>query len=119
MLYQVLATALVLLPFMLVQFRPYDPATTGRLILLGVMFTAVHHTLFAAVLKHFSVKTASVIASVQPAVAAVFAWLLLGEIPTWRVVAGGSIVSAAAVFETSRGPGPPAAGPLPAQLRVG
>lgn len=102
MLYQVLATALVLLPVMSGQFRSYDPAVSGKLILLGVVFTAVHHTLFAAVLKHFSVKTASVIASVQPVVAGTFAWLILGEVPTWRVVAGGLIVIAAAAFETGR-----------------
>ncbi len=102
MLYQVLATALVLLPAMSSQFRAYEPTVTGKLILLGVLFTAVHHTLFAAVLKHFPVKTASVIASVQPVIAGGFAWLILGEVPTWRVVAGGMIVIAAAAFETQR-----------------
>jgi len=102
MLYQVLATVLVLLPVMSTRFQTYDGPTAGKLVLLGVMFTAVHHTLFAAVLKHFSVKTASVIASIQPVFATTFAWLLLGEIPTWNIVAGGVIVVGAAVFETSR-----------------
>ena len=102
MLYQVLATSIVLLPFMSGHFQVYQPEIIGKLLLLGLVFTAIHHTLFAAVLKHFSVKTASVIASVQPAIAAVFAWIVLGEIPGWRVVLGGSIVIFAAVFETSR-----------------
>jgi len=91
-----------LLPVMSLQFRTYEPAVVGKLILLGVMFTAVHHTLFAAVLKHFPVKTAGVLASVQPVLAGAFAWLILDEAPTWRVVAGGLIVIAAATFETSR-----------------
>lgn len=105
MLYQTLATALVLFPLMLGHFQTYDRATTGKLILLGVMFTAIHHTLFAAVLKHFSVKTASVIASIQPVLAGTFAWLILGEVPTWRIAAGGLVVIAAAAFETSRNVG--------------
>lgn len=102
MLYQVLATALVLLPLMSTRFEVYDRPTAGKLVLLGVMFTAVHHTLFAAVLKHLSVKSASVIASVQPVMAGTFAWLILGEVPTLRIVAGGLVVIAVAAFETSR-----------------
>lgn len=102
MLYQVIATVIVLFPVMFARFKPYDAATTGKLVLLGVVFTAVHHTLFAAVLKHFPVKTASVIASVQPAIAAVFAWLIIDEVPGWRVIAGGLIVISAAAFETGR-----------------
>jgi len=102
MLYQVIATVIVLLPFMISRFEVYPGKIIGQLVLLGVVFTAIHHTLFAAVLKHFSVKTASVIASVQPAVAACFAWLILGEVPGWQVVAGGLIVITAAAFETSR-----------------
>ncbi len=102
MLYQVIATVLVLLPFMFSRFEIYPGRVIGQLMLLGVVFTAIHHTLFAAVLKHFSVKTASIIASVQPAIAAVFAWLIIGEVPALRVVAGGLIVIGAAAFETSR-----------------
>lgn len=105
MLYQVTATALVLLPIMSTRFQIYDGPTTGKLVLLGVMFTAVHHTLFAAVLKQFTVKTASVIASIQPVVAGTFAWLILGEVPTWRVAVGGCVVIGAAVLETSRNVG--------------
>lgn len=106
MLYQVIATVIVLLPFMAGRFEIYPGKIMGQLVLLGVVFTAIHHTLFAAVLKHFSVKTASIIASVQPAIAAMFAWLVLGEVPAWRVVVGGLIVIGAAAYETSRHFGP-------------
>lgn len=105
MLYQVTATVLVLLPVMSLRFQIYDERTAGKLVLLGVMFTAVHHTLFAAVLKQFTVKTASVIASIQPVIAGTFAWLILGEVPTWRVAIGGFVVIGAAVLETSRNVG--------------
>lgn len=105
MLYQVVATSLFLLPFVIGQFEIYPPETIGKLVLLGVVFTAIHHTLFAAVLKVFSVKTASIIASIQPAIAAVFAWLILDEIPGLRVIVGGLIVMGTAAFETSRNMG--------------
>jgi drug/metabolite transporter (DMT)-like permease len=102
MFYQVVTTALVLAPVPVFDFQPCDARTAGQLLLLGVMFTAVHHTLFAAVLKHFPVKTTSVIASVQPVIATTFAWLFLGEMPTWRVIAGGMVVISAAIVETGR-----------------
>jgi drug/metabolite transporter (DMT)-like permease len=70
------------------------------LLLLGIFFTALPHTLFAHGLRHLKAKTASLIASVQVVYAAIFAALILGEWLTWNVVAGGSIIVSAAVFES-------------------
>ena len=70
------------------------------LLLLGIIFTALPHTLFAHGLRHLKAKTASLIASVQVFYAAVFAAVILGEWLTWNEIAGGAIIVSAAVFES-------------------
>jgi len=70
------------------------------LILLGVVFTALPHTLFAHGLLHLKAKTASLIACVQVVYAAVFAAFLLGEWLSLNIVIGGIVVVSAAVFES-------------------
>ena len=70
------------------------------LILLGVVFTALPHTLFAHGLLHLKAKTASLIACVQVVYAAIFAALLLGEWLTLNVVFGGLVVVSAAMYES-------------------
>ena len=70
------------------------------LVLLGVVFTAVPHTLFAHGLLHLKAKTASLIACVQVVYATIFAALILGEWVSWNVVIGGLIVVSAAMVES-------------------
>ncbi len=84
-----------------------------QLLLLGLVFTALPHTLFAHGLLHFKAKTASLIACMQVVYATVFAALVLGEWPAAATLLGGLIVVGTAVFEsyaagTAR-PLPPAA----------
>ncbi|MBD3670798.1 MAG: DMT family transporter [Gammaproteobacteria bacterium] len=98
--YQILVTVMVLLPFSYTVVPQVSPWQWGQLLLLGIFFTALPHTLFAFSLRHFKAKTASLIACLQVVYAALFAALLLGELPGWSTVAGGVIVVAAALFES-------------------
>jgi drug/metabolite transporter (DMT)-like permease len=102
MFYQVVVTAAVLLPFAPLTGGPRPGNTALQLLLLGVVFTALPHTLFTAAFANLKVKTVSIIATLLPIYGALFAWLLLGEIPTWRTAVGGAIVLAAVAFETIR-----------------
>ena len=70
------------------------------LVLLGIVFTAVPHTLFAHGLIHLKAKTASLIACVQVVYATLFAAVLLGEWPSVNVLIGGLIVISAAMYES-------------------
>lgn len=98
--YQVLVVATVLVFF--TDKAVFDIANNQwwLLLLLGVAFTAVPHTLFAHGLIHLKAKTASLIACVQVVYAAVFAAVLLGEVPTTDVIIGGLIVISAAMYES-------------------
>ena len=98
--YQSLVVALVLFVFIGSAMANISDRQWWLLILLGVVFTALPHTLFAHGLLHLKAKTASLIACVQVVYAAVFAALFLGEWLTPNVVLGGLIVVSAAMYES-------------------
>lgn len=98
--YQSWVVFLMLIPFAGAQVGNVAPLQWGQLLILGVFFTALPHTLFAHGLLHFSAKTASLIACMQVVYAAIFAALFLGEVPVATTVIGGLIVVSAALYET-------------------
>ena len=98
--YQTLVTFIVLLPF---SFEVIPQVTTtqwGQLLVLGVFFTAVPHTLFAFSLLNLKAKTVSLVACVQVVYATIFAALFLGEWAELSTVVGGLIVLIAAMYES-------------------
>lgn len=70
------------------------------LLLLGIAFTALPHTLFANALLHLKAKSVSLIACMQVVYGTFFAFLILNEIPSWTTIVGGIMVVSAAVYET-------------------
>jgi drug/metabolite transporter (DMT)-like permease len=102
MFWQMLVTGLVLVPWLFIEPAAWTPATGGLLLLLGVVFTAVPHTLFSASFKHLSAKTVGIIATLLPFYAAFFGYLIHDEALSLRTVVGGSIILAAIAFETVR-----------------
>ena len=95
-----LTAALCLLPFAWA-----SPAALGAIgardvaliLVLGLVCTALAHTLFIAALRAISAHTASVIAALEPVYGIVLALLLLGEVPGARTLAGGALIVGAAV----------------------
>jgi drug/metabolite transporter (DMT)-like permease len=98
--YQTLVVMLVLVVFIDTDISVIESSQWWLLLLLGIVFTALPHTLFANGLLHLKAKTASLIACVQVVYAAIFAAVILGEWLTWNVVAGGLIVVSAAMYES-------------------
>lgn len=100
-LYQDVFAALVLLP-LAVLFRPVA-VTIGDVLLLavlGVLCTAVAHSLFIASLHGVRTRTASMIACLEPVYGAALAAFILGDIPTARTVLGGAVVLGVAFYAT-------------------
>ncbi|MGB3308183.1 MAG: DMT family transporter [Nodosilinea sp.] len=64
----------------------------GLLLVLGVLCTAVAHTLFIESLAVLRTQTASVISALEPVYGIVLAALLLGEVPTLRTLVGGGLI---------------------------
>lgn len=98
--YQALVTVIVLLPFSYQVIPEVTNIQWGQLIILGVFFTAVPHTLFAFSLLNLKAKTVSLVACVQVVYATIFAALLLGEWFEFTTVIGGLIVVSAAMYES-------------------
>jgi len=98
--YQVIVVIVVLFAFTDTALIDIEEKQWWLLVLLGIVFTALPHTLFSHGLIHLKAKTASLIACVQVVYAAVFAAVLLGEWLSWNVVAGGLIVISAAMYES-------------------
>lgn len=92
--------ALLLLPSLLVFHPVMTPQDIGMLVLLGVVFTALAHTLYIQGMTTIKAQTASIITTLEPVYAIVLAMLFLGEIPTWRTLLGGSVILAAAIYAT-------------------
>ena len=100
LLYQTIVVVTVLFAFTEVTINTVEEEQWWLLLLLGIVFTAVPHTLFAHGLLHLKAKTASLIACVQVVYAAVFAVLFLGEILSFNIIIGGLIIVSAAMFES-------------------
>lgn len=97
--------AVALLPFALAS--PWALGTIGAreillLVVLGIVCTALAHTLFIAALSTVTAHTASVVAALEPVYGIVLAFALLGEAPAPRTLMGGALIVAAAMLATRR-----------------
>ncbi|RMG62844.1 MAG: EamA family transporter, partial [Bacteroidetes bacterium] len=79
--YQNVGAFVALSPFLLLLEKAPGPSDWGRLILLGVVFTGLSHTLFIQGLREVKAQTASIITSLEPVYGLLAAWLLLAEVP--------------------------------------
>lgn len=102
--YQDAAAALVLLPFLFLQQQPFSFSLSDILLLalLGVIFTALAHTLFIQGLAGVRAQTAGLISSLEPVYGIIFAAVLLGEAPTARTLAGGAIILGVVIYSSWR-----------------
>lgn len=96
--YQQGFAALCTLPFAL----QWEGSLTGSdllyLLLLGTVFTALGQGLVVASLRHLRAQATSVVFGLEPVYGIALAWLLLGENPTVRVLAGGVLICGAVVW---------------------
>lgn len=98
--YEQISAAVVLLPTMFV----LKPAMTGKdyavLMVLGVVFTALAHSLFINGLRTVRVQTAGIISGLESVYGIISALLFLGEIPGIREIAGGVVILGVAFLST-------------------
>ena len=98
--YQAIVVVLVLFTFTDIAISTIESEQWWLLLLLGIVFTALPHTLFAHGLIHLKAKTAGLIACIQVVYATIFASVLLDEIISINIIIGGAIVVSAAMFES-------------------
>lgn len=94
-LYEQLVVAIIM-TIVISLMNPYLGTGTGFdficLIVYGVIFTALAHTLYVRGLKHIKVQTASVISVLEPAYSIILAMIFLGERLSWQEVIGIALI---------------------------
>lgn len=101
-LWQNAYAALCLLPLVFIASASPNPRDIALLIVLGVVCTALSHTLFIGSLRVVSAHVASVVAALEPVYGIALAFLLLGETLDVRELIGGALLIGAAVFATRK-----------------
>jgi len=97
------AAAMVLLaPLMPLVWSPLSPRDVALLVLLGVFCTALAHALFIQAMTVVAARTAAIVSTLEPVYGIALAWLLLGEVPAMRTLAGGALILAAVLWATLR-----------------
>ena len=105
--YQVLTVAIVLLPISLSQTSHIDNIISGvnewwLWLILGVIFTALPHSLMAFSLQRMGAKSVSIIGCLQPVIATIISFILLDELASLQVFLGAAIVMVGALIEISK-----------------
>ncbi|NJL47994.1 MAG: DMT family transporter [Leptolyngbyaceae cyanobacterium SM2_5_2] len=75
----------------------------GWLLMLGVLCTAVAHTLFIESLAVLRTQVASVISGLEPVYGIALAAVMLGELPTPRTLIGGAVIIGATSLASGEG----------------
>lgn len=102
MFYQLVIAAILLFPVLFIFQTEAVGAQLPYLLFLGLVTTAIGHTLFINSFTYFSVSTASIMSSTQPIYGIIIAMLLLGEIPNGRSLIGGTLIVLTVLIEASR-----------------
>lgn len=98
--YEQATATVVLLPALFVLKPTFTVLDVGMLAIMGVVFTAIAHTLFIGGLRTVKVRTAGIITGLESVYGVVAALLFLGEIPGIREIVGGAIILAVALYST-------------------
>ena len=93
-LWQNACAAVCLLPLVALEPVIPDARSVLLLVVLGVVCTALAHTLFVRSLRALSAHTASVVTALEPVYGIALAFLLLGETPSLRTLGGAALSSA-------------------------
>lgn len=102
MFYQLAVLTVVLLPAIFFMDTSNISSQFPYIIALGLLTTAIGHTMLVSSFKHFSVSTASIISSTQPIFGIILAFIFLNEMPTLNTFLGGSLILATVIIESVR-----------------
>lgn len=94
------AAAIVLMPSLFILRPVLDLKDIGVLVMLGVIFTGLSHSLFISGLRTVKVRTAGIISGLESVYGIIGAFLVLGEIPGIRELAGGIVILGVVFYST-------------------
>jgi drug/metabolite transporter (DMT)-like permease len=100
--YEQTVTAVVLLPFAFMEKPVFSVADAVGLAVLGIIFTAIAHSMFIAGFKSVKVYTAGIISSLEPIYGILAALVIFGELPEIKEIIGGIIILGVVLYSTTR-----------------
>lgn len=100
--YEQTTAAVVLFPFILRARLQPSASDIGLLLFLGVVTTALAHTLFISSLRSIPAQLAGICSSMETVYGILFAFIFLGEVPSVREIVGAAIIVAAVVLGQKR-----------------
>lgn len=98
--YEQSVACIVLLPTLFVLRPEITVKDAGMLLIMGVVFTAIAHTLFINSLKTVKVRTAGIVSGLESVYSIIAALIFLGEVPGVKEIVGGVIIMAAVFYST-------------------
>jgi len=102
MSYQVLIVALLMTPVILTSTHKPTHVDWCLILVLGLFFTALSHTLFGYALRYLKAKTVALVACMQPVYGVIYGVIFLHSIPDMATFVGGAIIVTAAIYESLR-----------------
>jgi drug/metabolite transporter (DMT)-like permease len=100
--YEQSTAMVVLLPQILFSKTIFSGGDIIAMLILGVVFTAISHSLFIEGFKYIKVQTAGIITGLQPVYGIIVAFLLFQERPGIKELLGGAIILGVALYSTIR-----------------
>lgn len=91
---------IVLLPVMFILRPELIAADIPYLIVLGIVCTAIAHSLFIASFARLKVRTAGIISGMETVYSIILASLILAEFPSIREIVGGVIILGVVMYST-------------------
>lgn len=102
MVYQTGTIAILMLPALFLISPSEILGQWEGLLALGVITTAIGHSLFLMTFKHFSITTVSILSSVQPIYGILIGAIFLDEIPKATTLIGGALILSSVIIESFR-----------------
>ncbi|OUW35307.1 MAG: EamA family transporter [Flavobacteriaceae bacterium TMED179] len=100
MIYQLSVIIILLIPVHWIYPNTNLSNEWPYLIILGIITTALGHTLFISSFSHFRISTVSIMSSIQPLFGVLLGALFLNEIPDFKSIFGGVLILATVVIES-------------------
>lgn len=97
-LYEQGVATIILFPTIFFITTTINSLDLGAIIFLGIVCTAIAHSIYVNSLKKIKVQTASIISSMESVYSIIFAFLLLNEMMAFKELLGGLIIIGVAIY---------------------
>lgn len=100
MYYQLIISVVVIAPALFFVNLHFKLPDLGYIALLGIVTTAIGHTIFITKIRYFKASTQSIISGLQPIYGIIWAVLIIGEKLPVQTIIGGTLIICTVIIES-------------------